>query len=1028
MCHVPARAVGRACRIPARARDVSHVVTTCEPLEPRVLLAVINWDGGGDGQTLTDPLNWDGDVLPGPGDDAVIDIPATPTIQHAAGAFAVNSLTVAEDFSFTGGSVDVGAPSSFSGSVTLAGGTFQGAGNLTFTSTLSWTSGAMQGSGTTFIDPAGSLSATVNLTHTLDRVLQIDGAATIDSASFVMNGGTIENNGTVTFTAFANFSSGGGSNVFTNNGTVVVNAPAGTVTFSGAAGGVAFDSPGAITVTAGTLSLEGGGTSAGTATVDAGAILAFGAAYTHGAGTSYAGAGRVRLTGGAQNFAGAITVASELEISGAGALAGAGVVSIAGTLFWNGGSMSGTGQTVIGSGGTLNMTSGQTVTLSRALRVDGAWIMSGGTLTFSAGSLTVNGTGALSGFVSVSGVAGPSSLINNGTITISGGGTSVTFSSTAPAVAFSNTATINLNAGTLDPGRGGTNSGTINVGAGATLALTANYTHAGAAYAGAGAVTSSGGTQTFTGAVTMGVAVTLSGGQWAGAGTVNITRSLAWTTGSMTGAGQTTIAFGASATLSTPGTKTLGRTFVNNGVVTHSGGSLSFIGATFTNAAGRPFSSSGVAPLISSSGTNVFTNAGTFNKSGASTLNISVRFDSSGALNVFDGIVNLDGGGTNTGPRNVAQAGTLSYRASYTHGAGSTLAGSGSVNLEGGTQTIAADWTANTFLKLVSGTLTGPGVLATSGPFFWLAGTMTGPGSILVNASGKLALSTEGSKSLARNVTNNGALHWLNGTLSMGGATITNSTGRVFAVLPAGTLDVTAGTNVINNAGTLRKMTGASLVFSGLAGGVRLNNTGLVDVRNGSLDLRGPVTQVSASTLTGGSWQVYPGTTLALPSPVSILGAGATVTKVGTSAHFTGLDDLTTNNGTIHLWRNTALTVSTDATPFINNGTLRLDRGALLAAPSDFIQNASGRLELDIQGQAPTLFPRLSIGTGATLGGTLAITFGGGFDPGAGASFQVIAAASRQGVFATTTIPALTGRTGVIEYLLTGARLVIQPG
>ncbi len=43
-------------------------------LEARHLLATINWDGGGDGTTWEDNLNWVGDALPGAADDVVINV------------------------------------------------------------------------------------------------------------------------------------------------------------------------------------------------------------------------------------------------------------------------------------------------------------------------------------------------------------------------------------------------------------------------------------------------------------------------------------------------------------------------------------------------------------------------------------------------------------------------------------------------------------------------------------------------------------------------------------------------------------------------------------------------------------------------------------------------------------------------------------------------------------------------------------------------------------------------------------------
>ena len=83
--------------------------TLLEQLESRQLLATITWDGGGDGTTLTQGTNWTGDVLPGGADDAVINVGGTPTIAFSSGTFSVNSLTCAETFNMTGGTLTVAA-------------------------------------------------------------------------------------------------------------------------------------------------------------------------------------------------------------------------------------------------------------------------------------------------------------------------------------------------------------------------------------------------------------------------------------------------------------------------------------------------------------------------------------------------------------------------------------------------------------------------------------------------------------------------------------------------------------------------------------------------------------------------------------------------------------------------------------------------------------------------------------------------------------------------------------------------------
>jgi hypothetical protein len=75
-----------------------------EHLEPRYLLAAISWDGGGGDLSWHNPLNWSGDVLPGPDDDVTINVPGSPAITHNSGQTTVRSLTCTEELELTSGS------------------------------------------------------------------------------------------------------------------------------------------------------------------------------------------------------------------------------------------------------------------------------------------------------------------------------------------------------------------------------------------------------------------------------------------------------------------------------------------------------------------------------------------------------------------------------------------------------------------------------------------------------------------------------------------------------------------------------------------------------------------------------------------------------------------------------------------------------------------------------------------------------------------------------------------------------------
>ena len=87
---------------------------TIESLEQRILLAVVSWDGGGDGTTWEDPLNWSGDALPGVNDDAVLDVATNPNITLSS-IQTVNSVTSNELLTLSSATLTVNANSQFAG-------------------------------------------------------------------------------------------------------------------------------------------------------------------------------------------------------------------------------------------------------------------------------------------------------------------------------------------------------------------------------------------------------------------------------------------------------------------------------------------------------------------------------------------------------------------------------------------------------------------------------------------------------------------------------------------------------------------------------------------------------------------------------------------------------------------------------------------------------------------------------------------------------------------------------------------------
>ncbi|HVX11301.1 MAG TPA: MBG domain-containing protein [Pirellulales bacterium] len=99
-----------------------------EILEARRLLAIVDWTGGGDGTSWSDPANWSSHALPGPTDDVVINAPAGVTVAHASGADSIHSLVSSSPLDLSGGTLTVSGTVEVDNTFTLdAGATLAGA-------------------------------------------------------------------------------------------------------------------------------------------------------------------------------------------------------------------------------------------------------------------------------------------------------------------------------------------------------------------------------------------------------------------------------------------------------------------------------------------------------------------------------------------------------------------------------------------------------------------------------------------------------------------------------------------------------------------------------------------------------------------------------------------------------------------------------------------------------------------------------------------------------------------------------------
>ena len=153
-----------------------------EALEQRLLLDTVTWDGGGDGQSWRDALNWDKDILPAASDDVLIGGTGPAVVHSSQNNDSITSLHTSRPLTLSGGSLSIAAASEITDGLNLANATLTGAGTLTFGGASTWTGGTMAGTGKTVIGSGATL--------------EISGAG-----NKILDGRTIDNQGTITWTS-----------------------------------------------------------------------------------------------------------------------------------------------------------------------------------------------------------------------------------------------------------------------------------------------------------------------------------------------------------------------------------------------------------------------------------------------------------------------------------------------------------------------------------------------------------------------------------------------------------------------------------------------------------------------------------------------------------------------------------------------------------------------------------------------------------------------------------------------------------
>ena len=429
------------------------------------------------------------------------------------------------------------------------------------------------------------------------------------------------------------------------------------------------------------------------------------------------------------------------------------------------------------------------------------------------------------------------------------------------------------------------------------------------------------------------------------------------------------------------------------------------LGAAVNNQAGGTFEllADGTFSGSPAPAGGAFNNWGTFRKSTSGTTRFGTSippegpdFNNTGLVDVVSGQLNLMGG-TSSG-QFLTETGAVLWCWGGTHtlSTGASFTGAGSVRLYQGAS--APKWLVNgtvsvTELELgTNGTIDGSGTLGITNTLFWTNGIIQGSGKLTISPGAVLNIEGSGGKTLSQRTINNQGdilLHDQAAVACGNGATLNNLSSGTLDIQSDGALTFNNASPVlvINNSGSFVKSAGTQTNLVG----ADLNNSGIIEVKAGTLQFQGSWSQTAGRTTVDGG-AVLGGTLLSI--------GGGTLEGTGT------IQAAVVNN---------AIT-----SPGGSPGTLSLGPG------KNYEQGAGGVLRIELGGHNPgTQYDQLVVGGSASLAGTLELPWINGFVPQPGDQFQVLTCGSQTGRFSQLNAPAVSGAVWVAHYTGTSVSAVL---
>ena len=882
-----------------------------------------------------------------------------------------------------------------------------GSGTTTLNVTNSYTGLTTVTAGVLNIQSALALgTSTAGTTVSGNAALQIQGGITVAAEALTLNGGGVSNDGAL-------------RNISNNNNY------GGLVTLASAS---------RINSDSGTLTISNTGTITGAYVLSVGG--AGNTAIASIIGTSSLtkdGAGSLTLTA-TNTYSGTTISAGTLQIGAGGIVGtlGSGAVTDNAALVFNRtDSYGGTVSNAISGSGTVTLSAG-TLTLGGSNTYTGATTVSVGTLKLGATGALGNGTSNTSGVSVTSGavldLVGISATAAAG-ITLSGTGITsggALVNSSATAATYSGLLTLGGATSIVATTGDITLSNTgIVTGSGNSLSVGGvhNTTVASALNTGGGTLTMAGtgtlvltGQNLFTGTTTINSGGTLQLGSGSTTGSVStssgITDNGTLVFNRSNAASYSNVISGTGAlTLSGAGTVTLSGTNTYSGVTTITSGTLQ-IGDGFTD--GSIASSSGIvltSALVynvvgSGSYANVISGAGSLSKTGLGTLTLSAANTFTGAITVSAGTLQAttSAAALGTGAATLTLAGGsvqlandtgLAFNRNTTVAANTTITSDRLTSGAGGTQTLGTLSIGAQTLSLAAGTNVASG---TAGLTFG-ATTLTGAATFNPAAGTNLTLGALGGSATGLTKQGAGQLTLAAAGSFTGGVTLNAG---VLQLGNASTLNATAGSeNAVtfgaSSSGTLR-LNGNSLVVANLSTNATPGST-FVENAN-----------ASAATLTVGN-------------STNLSGSFAGVLRDGTGGGTLGLTKAGTGTLTLTL-TGTGTGTGTDTytgTTTVSAGTLKLGSAAALGSTTGGTIVASGAV-LDLLGQTIGAEALTLSGTGISAGGALINS------DGTAASLSgaiTLAADSSISTVSQLTLSGVIGDSGAVKALTKGGAGVV---